>query len=154
MLAFVTEQLGVPATAFATMPGATKLAASMAPICGPPLGLRSFRLADWRSCLHAGTDAAWATDRGEPIVQAVLAYLRSAGVLALDALLVPDPELRRSRFTWLRDIPESPAPANPRADAPDGDLGGPGHRSAGPPDGRNTEHVERYNNQRKIGNPE
>jgi hypothetical protein len=32
---------------------------------------------------------------------------------ALGSLLVPDPELHgRSRFAWLRDLPESPAPAN------------------------------------------
>lgn len=31
---------------------------------------------------------------------------------ALDALLTVDPELRRSRFAWLRDYSESPAPSN------------------------------------------
>ena len=30
----------------------------------------------------------------------------------LDALLVNDPDVRRSRFAWLRDHPESPAPSN------------------------------------------
>ncbi|HJU16762.1 MAG TPA: DUF4158 domain-containing protein [Stellaceae bacterium] len=45
------------------------------------LRLRSFRLAEWRACLHAGTNAAWATDRGEPIVQAMLAHLRAERVL-------------------------------------------------------------------------
>jgi hypothetical protein len=39
------------------------------------------RVADWRTCLRVGTDAAWATDRGEPIVRAMLAYLRTNGVL-------------------------------------------------------------------------
>ena len=112
------------------------------------LGLRSFRLADWRACLQAGTNAAWATDRGEPIVLALLAHLRAASVMipavavleriglaartrarkqafdilgaglseadlqALEALLRLDPEIRRSRFAWLRDCPESPAPSN------------------------------------------
>jgi hypothetical protein len=38
-------------------------------------------LADWRACLRVGTDAAYATDRGEPIVQAMLAHLRASGVL-------------------------------------------------------------------------
>jgi hypothetical protein len=33
------------------------------------LQLQTFGLADWRSCLKAGADAAWATDRSEPIVQ-------------------------------------------------------------------------------------
>jgi hypothetical protein len=28
-----------------------------------------------------GTDTAWATDRGEPIVRAMLAHLRAANVL-------------------------------------------------------------------------
>jgi hypothetical protein len=95
-----------------------------------------------------GTDTAWATDRGEPIVRAMLAHLRTANVLvpaaavleriglaarvrarkrafqvlaeglteaerdALDALLVVDPELRRSRFAWLREHSVSPAPSN------------------------------------------
>jgi hypothetical protein len=31
---------------------------------------------------------------------------------ALEALLRLDPEIRRSRFAWLRDCPESPAPSN------------------------------------------
>ena len=95
-----------------------------------------------------GTDAAWATDRGEPIVQAMLAHLRTTNVLvpaaavleriglaarvrarkrafealadgltdaerdALESLLAVDPELRRSRFAWLRDYSELPAPSN------------------------------------------
>lgn len=45
------------------------------------LRLRSFRLADWRACLHAGANAAWATDRGEPIVQAMLTHLRGERVI-------------------------------------------------------------------------
>ena len=45
------------------------------------LGLRSFGLMDWRACLRVGADAAWATDRGEPIVQAMLAHLRISGVV-------------------------------------------------------------------------
>jgi hypothetical protein len=112
------------------------------------LHLRGFKLADWRACLQVGTDTAWATDRGEPIVRAMLAHLRAANVLvpaatvleriglaarararkrvfqaladglteaeraALNALLTVDPELRRSRFAWLRDYSESPAPSN------------------------------------------
>jgi hypothetical protein len=45
------------------------------------LGLRGFHLADWRACLQVGSNAAWATDRGEPIVQATLARLRAERVL-------------------------------------------------------------------------
>ena len=112
------------------------------------LRLRSFGLADWRACLQVGADAAWATDRGEPIIQAMLAHLRTTNVLlpaaavleriglaarvrarrkafealadgltdaerdALESLLTVDPEVRRSRFAWLRDYSESPAPSN------------------------------------------
>lgn len=45
------------------------------------LRLRSFHLADWRAFLQIGANAAWATDRGEPIVQAMLAHLRTERVL-------------------------------------------------------------------------
>jgi hypothetical protein len=112
------------------------------------LHLRSFRLADWRGCLKVGSTAAWATDRGEPIVHAMLSHLRATNVLlpaatvleriglaarvrarkktfqaladgltdakqdALDKLLMLDPNVRRSRFAWLRDYAESPAPSN------------------------------------------
>jgi hypothetical protein len=101
-----------------------------------------------RPCLKAGADAAWATDRSEPIVQAMIAHLRANNVLlptvtvleriglaarararkkvfdaladgltaaerdALEKLLTIDPELRRSRFAWLRDYSESPVPSN------------------------------------------
>ena len=91
---------------------------------------------------------AWATDRGEPIVQAMLDRLQSNNVVLpsatvleriglaarararkktfealaagmtdaerdiLAGLLAVDPDLRRSRFAWLRDYSESPAPSN------------------------------------------
>lgn len=45
------------------------------------LDLRSFGLADWRSCLQIGAEAAWATDRGEPIVVAILEHLRANRVV-------------------------------------------------------------------------
>jgi hypothetical protein len=38
--------------------------------------------------------------------------LTEAERAALNALLTVDPELRRSRFAWLRDYSESPAPSN------------------------------------------
>jgi len=52
------------------------------------LGLRSFRLADWRACLHVGANAAWATDRGEPIMQAMLTHLRAERVLVPGAAVL------------------------------------------------------------------
>ncbi len=148
MLAFVARQLGVPPDEFEEYARRDQTRREHAAELQAVLGLRGFRLADWRACLRAGTDAAWATDRGAPIVEAMLVHLLGAGVLvpgaavleriglaarararrrafelladgltevqrtALDGLLVPDPELRRSRFAWLRDVPESPAPSN------------------------------------------
>jgi Domain of unknown function (DUF4158) len=44
------------------------------------LGIRRFGLADWRTCIRVGADAAWATDRCEPIVRAMLEPLRAARV--------------------------------------------------------------------------
>jgi TnpA family transposase len=45
------------------------------------LHLHSFGLAAWRACLNIGGNAAWATDRGEPIAQAMLAHLRAVRVI-------------------------------------------------------------------------
>ena len=54
-----------------------------------------------RACARAG-DA----------FDALASGLTDANRRALDALLTNDPEVGRSRFTWLRDCPESPAPSN------------------------------------------
>src|SRR5271163_1404069 len=148
MVAFVAQQIGVDSALFADYARRDQTRREHAVELQRYLGLRRFGLADWRACLHVGTDAAWATDRGEPIVRAMLAYLRTSGVLlpaaavleriglaarararkktfetlaaglsdserdTLTGLLAVDPELRRSRFAWLRDYSESPAPSN------------------------------------------
>ena len=148
MIAFVADQLAVPSAVFADYAQRDQTRREHAIELQRYLCLRSFGLADWRSCLRVGADAAWATDRGEPIVQAMLAHLRANGVLlpatavleriglaarararkktfetlavglsdserdTLTGLLAVDPELRRSRFAWLRDYSESPAPSN------------------------------------------
>src|SRR3954447_21329497 len=148
LLAFVAEQLGISPATFADYARRDQTRREHAAELQAILGLRSFRLSDWRNCLRIGADAAWATDRGEPIVQAMLTHLRIGAVLipdaavleriglaarararkrtfqtlvdgltntehaALDGLLATDPALRRSRFAWLRDVPEAPAPTN------------------------------------------
>jgi TnpA family transposase len=148
MIAFVAHQLQASPAAFADYALRDQTRREHAVELQKLLRLRSFRLADWRACLQLGADTAWATDRGEPIVAAMLAHLRAANVLvpaatvleriglaarvrarkwafqaladglteiergALEALLAVDPELRRSRFAWLRDYSESPAPSN------------------------------------------
>jgi hypothetical protein len=147
MIAFIAHQLGDSPAAFADYALRDQTRREHAVELQKQLFLRSFRLADWRACLQVGANAAWATDRGEPIVQAMLAHLRADNVLipavavleriglaarvrarkrafqvmaeglsdaareALERLLTFDPALRRSRFAWLRDYSESPAPA-------------------------------------------
>ena len=148
MITFVAHQLGISPAAFAAYALRDQTRREHAVELQKHLRLRSFGLADWRTCLRVGADAAWATDRGEPIVQAMLDHLRGANVLiptaavleriglaarararkkafealangltdaardALAGLLRVDPEVRRSRFAWLRDYSESPAPSN------------------------------------------
>lgn len=81
MLGFVAAQLGIPSALFADYARRDQTRREHAVELQALLGLRSFRLGDWRDCLRLGADAAWATDRGEPIVQAMLAHLRAFGVL-------------------------------------------------------------------------
>jgi TnpA family transposase len=148
MIVFVAQQLGVSPGAFADYALRDQTRREHAVELQQHLRLRNFGLADWRACLLVGTNAAWGTDHGEPIVQAMLAHLRATNVLvptaavleriglaarvrarrkafealadgltdaernALESLLMVDPEMRRSRFAWLRDYSESPAPTN------------------------------------------
>lgn len=148
LVGFVAEQLGLASGAFAEYAARDQTRREHAAELQALLGLRRFGFPAWRDCLRAGTEAAWATDRGEPIVRAMLDQLRRTNITlpaphvleriglearvrarrrafdalafgltdanrqALDALLTDDPEVGRSRFTWLRDCPESPAPSN------------------------------------------
>ncbi len=148
LVGFVAEQLGLASGAFAEYAARDQTRREHAAELQALLGLRRFGFPAWRDCLRVGTEAAWATDRGEPIVRAMLDQLRRTNIMlpaphvleriglearvrarrqafdalasgltdanrqALDALLTNDPEVGRSRFTWLRDCPESPAPSN------------------------------------------
>jgi hypothetical protein len=44
--------------------------------------------------------------------EALVSGLTNAGKQGLESLLASDPDVRRSRYAWLRDCPESPAPSN------------------------------------------
>jgi hypothetical protein len=81
MLSFVAEQLGVPPGALAAYAARDQTRRGHAAELQAALRLRSFRLADWRARLRVGAEAAWATDRGGPIVAAMLAHLRQEGVV-------------------------------------------------------------------------
>ena len=148
LIAFVAEQLGQSPSTFAEYATRDQTRREHAVELQAVLGLQRFGFPAWRECLRVGTDAALATDRGEPIVRAMLDQLRRMSIMlpaphvlerigldarvrgrrrafealasgltdanrhALEALLTNDPEVGRSRFTWLRDCPESPAPSN------------------------------------------
>ena len=148
LVGFVAEQLGLTPGAFAEYAVRDQTRRKHAVELQAILGLQRFGFSAWRDCLRVGTEAAWATDRGEPIVRAMLDQLRRTSIMlpaphvlerigldarvrarrrafeavasgltdadrqTLDALLTNDPDVGRSRFTWLRDCPESPAPSN------------------------------------------
>lgn len=78
---FVADQLGIAPATFVDYARRDQERREHATELHATLGLRSFRLSDWRDCLRIGTHAAWGTDCGEPIVQAMLAHLRANGVL-------------------------------------------------------------------------
>lgn len=80
MIAFVAHQLGCLAAVFGEYAVRDQTRREHAVELQQHLHLRSFRLPDWRACLQVGANAAWASDRGEPIVQAMLAHLRTEGV--------------------------------------------------------------------------
>jgi len=88
LLDFVAAQLGIPSTAFADYARRDQTRREHAAELQATLGLRSFRLSDWRDCLRVGSDAAWATDRGEPIVKSMLAHIRARSVLVPDAAVL------------------------------------------------------------------
>jgi TnpA family transposase len=81
MLAFVANQVGADPKLFGDYAHRAETRREHLLELQQYLRLRSFRLADWRACLNVGANAAWATDRGEPIVQAILAHLRAERVL-------------------------------------------------------------------------
>jgi len=81
MIGFVAHQLSLSPDIFADYALRDQTQRGHAVELQRHLGLRSFGLADWQACLRVGVDAAWATDRGEPIAQAMIAHLRANGIV-------------------------------------------------------------------------
>jgi TnpA family transposase len=88
MLAFVANQVGADPKLFGDYAHRAETRREHLLELQQYLRLRSFRLADWRACLNVGANAAWGTDRGEPIVQAMLTYLRAERVLVPTAAVL------------------------------------------------------------------
>jgi hypothetical protein len=80
-LFFVANQLGIDPSLFSDYARRDQTRREHAVELQALLGLRNFRLADWRATIDVGAEAAWGTDRGEPIVQAMLEQLRAANVI-------------------------------------------------------------------------
>jgi hypothetical protein len=78
IIAFVADQIGVPPAAFADYAHRDQTRREHAAELQAALGMRRFGFEGWRTCIRVGTDAAWVTDRGEPIVRAMLEPLRTA----------------------------------------------------------------------------
>ena len=72
---------GCPQAHLPNMQPAIKLAGNMRSNSRAVLGLQRFGFPAWRECLRIGTEAAWATDRGEPIVRTMLDHLRRASII-------------------------------------------------------------------------
>src|ERR1700693_696639 len=81
MIIFVAHQLGVSPAAFADYALRDQTRREHGVELQPHLRLRNFGRAAGGACLQVGTNAAWATDHGEPIVRAMLAHLRTTNVL-------------------------------------------------------------------------
>jgi hypothetical protein len=88
MIAFVAHQLGMPSADFADYAQRDQTRREHGVELQRYLGLRRFGLDDWRRCLRVGADTAWATDQGAPIVQAMLADLRTGGVMVPPATVL------------------------------------------------------------------
>ncbi len=88
MIAFVAHQLGAPPADFSDHAQRDQTRREHVVELQRYLCLRSFGLGDWRACLRLGSEAAWATDRGEPIVRAILAHLRANRVVLPSATVL------------------------------------------------------------------
>lgn len=81
LVAFVAEQLSVAPSAFAEYATRDQTRREHAFELQRVLGIQRFGFAAWRNCLRIGAEAAWATDRGEPIIVAMLDHLRRSSTI-------------------------------------------------------------------------
>src|SRR4051812_43098084 len=86
LVAFVAEQLRLNPSAFAEYAARDQTRREHGVELQAVLGLQRFDFPAWRECLRVGTEAAWATDRGEPIVRAMLDQLRRRLILGFGVL--------------------------------------------------------------------
>ncbi len=88
LVIWLATQLGIPAAAFAAYARRPQTMTDHARRLAMTLELRAPVAADWVPMIEAAAQAAWATDRGQPIVAAVIAALRTAGIILPPAAVI------------------------------------------------------------------
>jgi TnpA family transposase len=84
----LASQLGIPAAAFAAYARRPQTMTDHARRLATALGLRLPTAADLALMIEAAAQAAWVTDRGQPLVAAVIAALRTAGIILPAAAVI------------------------------------------------------------------
>jgi TnpA family transposase len=88
LVAWLAGHLEIPATAFAEYARRPQTVTDHARQLAATLGLRSPSKADLPLMIEAAAQAAWGTDRGQPIAAAVVAVLREARVILPAAAVI------------------------------------------------------------------
>jgi Domain of unknown function (DUF4158) len=88
LVIWLATQLGIPAAAFAAYARRPQTMTDHARRLAINLGLRAPVAADLVPMIEVAAKAAWATDRGQPIVAAVIAALRTAGIILPPAAVI------------------------------------------------------------------
>jgi hypothetical protein len=81
LVQWLARQLEIPAAPFAGYARRPQTMTDHARVLATTLGLRPPANADVPMMIEAAAQAAWSTDRGQPIAAAVVAALRTAGVI-------------------------------------------------------------------------
>ena len=81
LVAWMAGQLGIPAAAFAAYARRPQTMTDHARQLASALGLRASTRADLPLMIEAAAQAAWATDRGQPIAAGVVTALRAGGII-------------------------------------------------------------------------
>ena len=130
LVAWIARQLGIPASAFAEYARRPQTMTDHARLLASALGLRAPTRADLPLMIEAAARAAWATDRGPPIVTGVVAALRGEGVILPAASVIERAAIagrararKRAAGALLAGLPEAQAGRLDALLAPDPSLG-------------------------------
>ncbi len=88
LVIWLATQLGIPAAAFAAYARRPQTMTDHARRLAMTLGLRAPVAADLVPMIEVAAQAAWASNRGQPIVAAVITALRTAGIILPPAAVI------------------------------------------------------------------